>query len=452
MIPLFLFLFSLSAFASKSNEIRVRLTEDLGTLDWNYGEVNPEVVNLLMEGLFRAGEKGEVKLAAAASYQWKNKHSRLLIKLREAKWSDGKKVCGEHFVDSWKRLLSKEFGSPYAHYAHGLKAFSSKNCSSLEIEFHRSSPEALAYLSHYVFFPWRKDQKIDAFTSGKELLVNGAYTLEKWEREKKIQLISRNKDSKKITFLIVPEDSTAQMIFESGGLDIIKNLPPMIRTEKNRNPKIFPTLVTFYFGINKTKVPDLNLRLALSQSLERQEITKVLGDEYEGSDRWLSEALLKNTRPPQKVDWSAARIEAKKTTLSLKVYQKGVNRLLAEWAQGQWEKKLGIRIPIEVKEGKVYWKEITQNSAAIFLSGVTAPYAHPRAFLQEFLSTSTANWTNWKSGEYDQAVNAQNFSLAENILYESGVVIPLFHRNTGLLLSPQAEKIKVNPLGHFIFP
>jgi len=452
LIPLFLFLFSFLAFAEKPQEIRIRITEDLGTLDWNYGEVNSEVVNLLMEGLFRTGKKGETLPAVAATYSWHKNYTLLKVKLKNANWSDGKKVCAEHFVDSWNRLRSKEFASPYAHYAHGLKKFEAPDCNSLQIEFLHSSPEALAYLSHYVFFPWRKDQVANAFSKGDGLLVNGAYQLEKWKRGKSIHLVSRSEKKSSVRFLVVPEDSTAQAMFERGDLDVLKDLPHLVRTEKTKNPKVFPTLVTFYFGINQKKVPDQNLRWALSQSIAREELVKILGVEYQGSTRWVNESLLKSKWKEPEVDWAKAKAAAAKANLVLRVYQKGVNRLLAEWAQGQWEKKLGVRIPIEAQEGKVYWKEITREAAPIFLSGVTAPYAHPKAFLQEFLSSSTANWTEWRSVAYDEAVKSKEFAKAEVILQKSGVVIPLFHRNSALNLSDRAKGVWMNPLGQLILP
>src|SRR3989344_8590672 len=124
---------------------RVRLTEDLGTLDWNYGEISPEIAYQIMEGLFRADEKGRPVPAAARFYKWNEDKTAMTIHLNsDRRWSDGSPLCAQQFVDSWERLRSKAFGSPYAHYANVLKSFAAKSCRELQISFERPAPEAPA--------------------------------------------------------------------------------------------------------------------------------------------------------------------------------------------------------------------------------------------------------------------------------------------------------------------
>jgi ABC-type oligopeptide transport system substrate-binding subunit len=137
--------------------------------------------------------------------------------------------------------------------------------------------------------------------------------------------------------------------------------------------------------------------------------------------------------------------------LVLRTYNKTAHKLLAEWAQGQWEKKLGIRIPVQLQEGKVYWKEISVNPAPIYFSGVTAPFGHPRAFLQEFLASSTANWTGWSSSSYDQAVEHGDFQAAQEFMAEAGFVIPIYSRDTAALVNPRWKSFHINPLGQTFF-
>jgi ABC-type oligopeptide transport system substrate-binding subunit len=143
----------------------------------------------------------------------------------------------------------------------------------------------------------------------------------------------------------------------------------------------------------------------------------------------------------------AAAVKAGDLGLALHTYFKPAHKILAEWAQGQWEKHLGIRIPIEVQESKVYWKEVITNPAPIFFGGVTAPFGHPRAFMMEFLTTSTANWTSWRSAEYDKAVAGERFALAESILEKEGWVIPIYQRDTVALVRSGWKGFHINPLG-----
>lgn len=449
---------------------RARLSEDLGTLDWNFGEVNAEVVYQLMEGLFRADAKGLPKLAAARSATWNADKTELRIRLRaDRRWSDGAPLCAQHFVDSWDRLRSKAFASPYAHYAAVLKGAEARSCRELVVRFTRPAPEATALFAHYVFFPVRLDaleKSPKMFTEGTNLPVNGPFLVKEWKLNSLLAL-GRNPEWKgkapalaRVEFRFIPEDSTAKNMFELKELDWVKELPQLLRSpalEKSAEFRVFPSLIVYYFGLNASKselLADPAVRRALSSALDRDELAKVLGKECRGTSSWLVPELLPGFRPPAPLPIDQAAKEKlrlaakeKKLGLVLRTYSKTAHKVLAEWAQGQWEKKLGVRIPIEVQEGKVYWKEVGVNPSPIFFGGVTAPYGHPRAFMQEFLSTSSANWTGWSSADYDSAVKNEAYSDAEGILESDGFVVPLYRRDTVALVAAKWKGFWVNPLG-----
>lgn len=463
---------SYAAPATEPLTFRVRLAEDLGTLDWNYGEVSPEIIYQVMEGLFRANEKGEAEGAAARTFKWNSDFTRLQVHLKaNRRWSDGSPLCAQQFVDSWNRLRDKKFASPYAHYAAALKSYEAKSCRELIINFQRPAPEAIALLSHYVFFPLRMDNlaaRPKAFTEGVGLLVNGPFRVESWKPNQQLNL-ERNPHYwekpalERVEFYFVPDDSTAKTLFEQGKIDWLRDLNLLLRTpklEKSAEFRLFPSLTSYYLGLNALNSPllrDPAVRYALSATLDRRELTKVLGQEYQGSETWLTKKIFPALKSAKKKSESDRLAEAKATlakavaegrmNLAIRVYSKEAHKKLAEWAQGQWEKKLGVRIPIEIQDAKVYWKEIAAKPAPIFLSGVTAAYDHPRAYLQEFLTESTANWTGWSSAVYDRAVAEGRYQEAENTLAEDGFVIPLYTRDAVALVKKRWRGFAINPLG-----
>lgn len=458
-------LLALTALAAAPETFRARLAEDLGTLDWNYGEVNQEIVLQLMEGLFTTDHKGQPKPALAKRHKWIDGKT-LEIRLKSANWSDGEKICAKHFTDSWDRLRDKKFASPYAHYANPIAAYGAESCDKLTIRFTRSAPEATALLAHPVFFPVRLDQVEKSpklWNEGVGLAVTGPFLVERWSKNQSIKLARNSRYHgpaprlKTAEFLFLPEESTAKVFFDKGELDWLKDPGPLLRSpELERSPefRVFPTFITYYFGLNAGKsklLEDPEVRRALSQSLRREELKKVLGKEARGVDTWLTREIFPGRRSitVPKADFAVVRAKlekaAEKGELVLRTY--GKHKLLAEWAQGQWQKQLGVRVPIEVQEGKVYWKEIGANPPPIYFSGVTAPYGHPRAFLQEFLSTSTANWTGWSSKAYDEAVERNDPQAAEKILEEAGFIIPIYARDTAALVKKRWRAFHINPLG-----
>lgn len=462
-------LLPLLALASTPDTFRARLSEDLGTLDWNYGEVNQEIVLQLMEGLYTTDPQGQAKAALVKSQRWEGKQT-LELTLKKTFWSDGERVCAKHFVDSFQRLQDKKFASPYAHYANVLAGYEAESCEKLKLRFTRPTPEAPALLAHPVFFPVRLDQ-IDnnpkLWNEGFGLAVTGPFLVESWDKNQKIRLArnaryhGKKTSLKHVEFLFLPEENTAKILFDKGELDWVKDVGPLLRTpelEKSAAFRVFPTLITYYFGLNAGKaklLEDPLIRRALSDALDRRELTKVLGMEARGVETWLTPEIFPSLRlrARERVSFELAAGKLKTALksgamdLKLRTYSKTTHKLLAEWAQGQWEKKLGVRIPIEVQEGKIYWKEIGVNPPPIYFSGVTAPYGHPRAFLQEFLSSSTANWTGWSDKNYDAAVENNDAQKAEDILGEAGFIIPVYSRGTVALVKPRWKGFHINPLG-----
>jgi ABC-type oligopeptide transport system substrate-binding subunit len=226
---------------------------------------------------------------------------------------------------------------------------------------------------------------------------------------------------------------------------------------------VYPTLIAFYFGLNSSKsklIEQPDVRQGLSLALARAELPKVLGQEIQPATRWLPVQMadrmvalpvVKSDAVKKASTILMAAEKAGQMDLKLRVYSKPIHKQLAEWAQGQWLKNLGVTIPIELQEEKVYWSEIGVNPAPIFLSGVTAPYNHPRAFLQEFFVGSSANWLGWKSDIYDLAVSDEKFLRAEDILLEAGHVIPLYTRGTVALVKLGWQGFNINPLGVVYF-
>lgn len=472
-MPFFLsLLLAFQVFAADPKIFRVRLAEDLGTLDWNYGEVNPEVVYQLMEGLFRADKNGVPQAAAAQSFKWNADNTKLELHLkRSRRWSDGSPLCAQQFVDSWDRLRDKKFASPYAHYASIFKSYEAKSCRELQVVFSRPAPEAIALLSHYVFFPVRLDNLAKnprAFSEGNTLFVNGPYRVQSWKAGQLLALERNPFYEEKgaldgVEYYFVPDDSTAKALFEQGKLDWMRDLNLLLRTPKleaGGEFRLFPSLTSYYFGLNAEKsvlLRNPTIRAALSWALDRSEVPKVLGKEYQGTRRWLTNQIFPELKKAVVKEHAKQMAEAKallatavaegKMDLTLRVYSKEAHKQLAEWAQGQWEKKLGVRIPIQIHEAKVYWKEIGTNTAPIFLGGITAPYNHPRAYLQEFMTGSTANWTGWTSAIYDRAVSEGRYQDAEDALMEAGFIVPLYTRDTVAIVKKRWQGFFINPLG-----
>ena len=488
----FSFLIILSTFLSTFSQadFKFRINEDLGTLDWGYGEVNYVVVQQLMDGLTGSGERGEALPAIAQS--WKTisgKNAAIEFKLREdARWSDGTPVCAQHFIDAWLRVLSPKFASPYAHYLfdirnarayHSTKLSDSKQvgliaqgCSKLRIELERPIGYFADLVSHWVFLPIRLDL-VDKYgskwTQPDHLVVTGPYKLAEWKRDQHY-LLKRNPlyygkagFEETLKAIVVSADATALSLFQNKTLDWVHDVPFLEKPRLSAMPeyKIYEAYIGYHLGFKHDATGALtrDQRCALSYAIDKNKIGQLLrGGE---TPAWsVSHPTMSALKPRPVFDAARARKlwAGRDGELDVHFYSKDIHTPLMEFVQQEWKKNLGITVKLQRTDGKVYWSRLHKEPPPVFLSGTTAAYNHPYSFLSEFLSESHANWGRYKSASYDN-VALKTTTLAagpaltravkqteSQILSHDCAVIPLYFRKTAALVSSKWTGFHVNPL------
>ncbi len=94
-----------------------------------YVSANAEqVMSLLYEPLFKLDTDGDLKMAAAKSYEIEKETRTITIKLRETYWSTGTRVQAQDFEFAWKRILNPENSNPAATLFYDIEgAVETKN-------------------------------------------------------------------------------------------------------------------------------------------------------------------------------------------------------------------------------------------------------------------------------------------------------------------------------------
>ena len=160
----------------------------------------------------------------------------------EAKWTNGESVKPEHFVYSWKRILSPELGAQYADMLYviknaenfhkgQIKDFSMVGVSVFEnklvVTLENPTPYFLNILTHYSTWPVHPEtvEKFGGMTSRNNkwtrvnnFIGNGPFKLDSWEINKSLK-VSRNdlywgNDSNKINgieFLPIDNELTGYL-------------------------------------------------------------------------------------------------------------------------------------------------------------------------------------------------------------------------------------------------
>jgi oligopeptide transport system substrate-binding protein len=223
----------------------------------------------------------------------------------DGKWTNGDPVTAGDFVYSWKRTLSPELAADYAYQLYGIVGgFEYNSCtkkcealadkvgveapddSTLVVHLTSAQPWFIQQSAHHSFLAVHQatvEQFGDKWTEPANIVTNGPFKLAKWEHEAEIDLVKndewRDAANVKLTSIpgkIVVDGTTRVQSFESGEIDALdgSGIPPdeIARLKETPEYELYPSLGTYYYGVNIKNIPDIHERRALSLAMNRREI------------------------------------------------------------------------------------------------------------------------------------------------------------------------------------
>jgi oligopeptide transport system substrate-binding protein len=482
----------------------MRLPTDPPTIDWTLAtdNISKEVIAQIHEGLVQEDVDSKPVPALAESWKVSADGKTYTFTLREGlKWSDGQPLVAQHFIDSWERLLNPKTAAEYAYFLFDLVGAEDYQKGALT-DFAKVGVKAendrtlvvtlrspVAYWIHvptfWVTYPLRKDivaKYGDKWTDGDKIVTAGAYNMTGWERDSRVSLVKNphyfdaakhpNMPAK-AEFRIIKEDTTAVTVFQSGGLEIVRDLPPAQLSALVNMPEFVssPYFRGYYVGFNikNPDVADVRIRQALAHAIDREEIAKLLPKMVTPTSSWIPAGLnganeargLKFDAEKAKKLW--ASIPKKPAKLDLWYDQKEKNKLIMENVQNQWKRTLGIDVTLQTQEWKVYLKTIRTQKPAAWRLGWGADYPDADTFMNLFTCASGNNQTGLCSSAYDTLIKkaasssdekarAEAYDQAQKILLEDeAAIVPLFNETNLHLVSRRVEGFRVSPMNDFYF-
>ncbi|OPJ57868.1 peptide ABC transporter substrate-binding protein [Clostridium oryzae] len=216
----------------------------------NSGEF--QILTQVQEGLARVftDKNGNEKLEPAGAKSWDISKDGLTwtFHLRDYKWSDGKKVTAQNYVDSIIRLLDPKKAFSYAFFAYDIKnakAYYAKKVKAsqvgvkalddktLQITLAKPAPQFEKKIAFAALFPIRLDV-IKAggetwATDYKKHVYSGPFIIKEWTKNSSI-VLKKNPDYwdaksvklKTVNLTVVNEIATQAQMFESQQLDVVQ--------------------------------------------------------------------------------------------------------------------------------------------------------------------------------------------------------------------------------------
>lgn len=465
-------------------------------------QVSGMVLGHVMEGLMRYDASQRLQYGVASHYELTGNGIRFELK-RNAFWSDGVPVTAHDFQFAWRRAVAPDNASEYAFLLYSIKNAEAINNGklppealgvqviddyTLEIEYRSPQPHFLKLLAFPTYFPVRQDfYQSHAGRYGADaddLLYNGPFRITEWAHGARLTVEFNphywDKDNihlKKIDWRFFTSDANAILnLFRDGAIAIADNLSSEslnIALEQRWRMRKFADGSVFYLSFNFRPgrlTGNTNLRRALHLSFDPYELVNlVMG--VPGNLPGLSlfpTWLLGQNLPfrvehplaPHKPDRKLALEHLARAKAELGVSELPPLTLLigdtpsarkeAEYFQGLFFRKLGIRLKIDAQIFKQRLAKMTSGDYDIVAAGWGPDYDDPLTFGDLFSSWNLNNRGRYSNPEVDRQVRIAEssqdpaarmnaFAVIQRILYEDTVIIPTYERGKVYVAHPQLQ-------------
>jgi oligopeptide transport system substrate-binding protein len=370
----------------------------------------------------------------------------------DGKWTNGDPVTAGDFVYSWKRTLSPELAADYAYQLYGIVGgFEYNSCtkkcealadkvgveapddSTLVVHLTSAQPWFIQQSAHHSFLAVHQatvEQFGDKWTEPANIVTNGPFKLAKWEHEAEIDLVKndewRDAASVKLTSIpgkIVVDGTTRVQSFESGEIDALdgSGLPPdeIARLKDTPEYELYPSLGTYYYGVNIKNIPDIHERRALSLAMNRREII----DQIAQADQLVATGMspkgisgfdqINPNSPwtPEEADLTKAKDELSqaanpKKDINLFFNNAPGHKEIATAVQAQWT-QLGINSTLKQQEWAQYLEFLgppPNNAVDVYRLGWIYDFPDAINGLELWTCDSGNNNTNYCDKDFDALV------------------------------------------------
>ncbi|MCM0607054.1 MAG: peptide ABC transporter substrate-binding protein [Xanthomonadaceae bacterium] len=488
-----------SVFAEHSaKKFSFRLSGEPETLDWNLAHTSVEthLMMNMMDGLVTLDNKLNVKPMLATEWAISSDQKVYTFTLRKnVKWSDGVELKASHFVDGWKRLLSRETGASYSYLLFDLvgaqEYFEGKisdftkvgvkalGAYKLQVTLKNPVPYWITIPSFWVTFPIRSDlikKYGKKWTKPGNLVTLGILVLEKYEIDHKLDFKTNpyywnlKTNVEEWSGIIIKDENTAVSLYQSGRLDFVNDLPILSLKNNQNNPELkeFAYLKTVYLGfaVTRPEVANAGLRRAIAMAIDKSKFAEILYGRQKPASSFVPPPLFasgSNLGLPFSIE--RAKNELKKIgtlpkNIELLIPNVDKNMMVAQYIQGELKKNLGLEIAIQTYDYKTYRKHMESQSESMFMASWGADYPDPDNFLSVFLSQSGNNRTLFKDDPYDswviQARSISNQKKREELyeiaqkrmLQDYAPIIPLYYEPNLVYVKPSIEGLLMDPMNN----
>lgn len=466
--------------------------------------VSFNVMNNVMEGLYRLGENDEVTEGVAEGEPEVSEDGKTYtFKLRkDAKWSNGDPVTAHDFVYAWQKAVNPDTGAQYAYMMYvvengqeinsgkkkpselGVKAIDD---NTLEVKLANAVPYFKSLLSFGTFMPQNQkfvEEQGDKYgLEADTTIYNGPFTLSEWKHEESFKL-SKNKEYwdkdtvklETVNFKIVKDTNTAVNLYETGKIDRVGLSAEHVDNFKDSEEFLTePDSSVFYLEFNQENeiLANTKIRKALTMAFDKESyvdtilnngsvaayyiVPKQFYTTQDGKDfRDVNGDMLKTNKDEAAKLWAEGLKELGKDKVELELlnYDSDAAKKTGEYLKEQMESVLeGFTLTISQQPFQNKLDLQAKGDFDISFSGWGPDYQDPMTFLDMFTTGNGNNHGKFSNAKYDKLIKDASTTLlddlkardtamadAEKLLIEEEAVIAPIYQRGGAFL--MKDKVK----------
>lgn len=329
----------------------------------------------------------------------------------------------------------------------------------------------------------------DKWTEPGNMYSYGPYVISDWKHSASMTLVANpfwpgieNSPKPSITTInwLMVDDAPAFNSYLQGTQDVDTPVPVEQMDRIKADPKlskeefIGPSYCTYYYGFNVTKAPvdDARVRLALSESIDRQSIVTNITKAGQIPARWMGRPGLAfaptlDNWPDGGVGYDVADakkqlqsyLDEKKITvdqlpqITLALNQSAGHVNIAQAVQQMWQKSLGIKVQLQTQEWKVYLNTQQKDASQVFRLGWCQDYNDESDFIVETFTTGQPqNYGKYSNADFDKLAAAaaveqdatkrlDDYKQLETTLVKTDAAIaPIYWYTTVVLTKPYVHR------------
>lgn len=469
------------------------------TLDPNLLKFGPDFRTLrpVFDTLTRLNNQGQYVPVAAERWEQSDDGLTWTFYLRkDATWQDGKPVTAADFVYSWQRLTDPKTAAPYGDYLvqanlvnakeifAGTKPASELGVKALDdytLQVQLTAPVPWLYqmVSAVMTAPVRADliaRYGERWTNPANIVGNGPYKISQYRVNDRMIYSkwdgywgAKDVTLTQVTHEYIKDPVTSYYRYLSGEF-LVGEIPSQFRdtVEKERPNEVFqiPAGRTAYFSFNLERIPDPNVRLALSLLTDRNLLTKqvirnytptsVFGSPYLSDlqdvkqQAWFSNSQTQNNARANELLKGAGYTAQNPLRLTLTQNASPENDKIYVALADLWRRATNGAVILrqEAVESTAYFDKYNRTDYDLIIASYGMDYTQASTLYNIFLSDSPINNKKWLSPEYDRLVLTANTTLddkeraklyaqANKVLVDGLQAAPVWYMETLLLKKPE---------------